>query len=157
VHGSRNVEMKGKSVIYSGAYIRGDFSPVRIGRYCQIGEGSIIRPCHVQPKNEVIFSSLKIGNHTRIGSACVIEAAAIGASVFIGDGCVLSKRVIVKDCCWIEPNTVLSQDTVIPPFSIVGGCPGRIIGELPESASVDLVDECVNAFAEFVKNHDNLT
>mmetsp|Transcript_12036 Transcript_12036/g.18155 ORF Transcript_12036/g.18155 Transcript_12036/m.18155 type:complete len:182 (-) Transcript_12036:48-593(-) len=155
IHNPRNVEMKGKSIILPDAIVRGDFAAVRMGRYCCIGANTILRPCHSRLANkldEVAFVPLTIGNHTRIGNSCVIEAAAIGASVFVGDGCVLSKRCIVKDCCYIDPGTVVVDDMVIPPFSIVSGCPGRIVGELPESSAVEFVNQGVDAFTQFI--HD---
>jgi len=150
--------MKGKSIIHQGAHIRGDFHTVRIGRYCHIGENTIIRPPSYQTslnkeEEQISFLPLIIGSHTRIGNDCVIEAASIGASVFIGDNCVISKRVIIKDCCYIEEGTVIASDMVIPPFSRVKGCPGRIVEEglMPESVAVTFVDDCVGKFSDFVK------
>lgn len=158
VHGARNVEMKGKSVVLPHVHIRGDLGRVRIGRYCRIAVGTVLRPPYAQtepgPDGAVRFIPLVVGSNSRIGSRCVIEAAAVGSSVFIGDGCVLSKRVIVKDCCRIEDGTVLPPDAVIPPFSVVAGCPGRIVGELPESAAVDLVDESVDEYTAFVQGQE---
>ena len=151
--------MKGKSIIHSGVHIRGDFQTVRIGRYCHIGENTIIRPPSYQSsldpnEDQIKFLPLIIGNHTRIGKECVVEAASIGSSVYIGDGCVISKRVIIKDCCYVEAGTVIASDMVIPPFSRVKGCPGNIVEEgfMPESAAVTYVEDCVEQFTEFLKH-----
>ncbi len=38
-----------------------------------------------------------------------------------------SARCILKDCCHIEPGTVLAPDTVIPPYALVRGVPGQYI------------------------------
>mmetsp|Transcript_19427 Transcript_19427/g.22502 ORF Transcript_19427/g.22502 Transcript_19427/m.22502 type:complete len:190 (+) Transcript_19427:71-640(+) len=158
IHGAKNVEMKGKSIIHNNAIIRGDLTNIRIGRYCQIGNNTIIRPPSYQislntEKEQIQFLPCLIGNHTRIGQNCVIEAAAIGSSVYISDRCVISKRVIIKDCCYIEKGTVIPPDMVIPPFSRVSGCPGKIVDDtiLPESIAVIFVDECVKGFSQFVK------
>ena len=136
--------------------IRGDFAPIRMGRYCKVGENSILRPCfarHLVGNVEagVKFLNLTIGNHSWVGKNCVIEAASVGASVWIGDNSILSKRCIVKDFCWIDDGTLIVEDMVIPPFSIVSGVPGRIVGELPESASVELTQRGINAFSLFSK------
>jgi len=174
IHGAKNVEMKGKSIVHPKVHIRGDFQTVRIGRYCHIGEGSILRPPSYQAsldtsheggarengensneeeKQLIKFLPLIVGSHTRIGKGCVIEAAAVGSSVYIGDNCVISKRVIIKDCCYIASGTVIAQDTVIPPFSRVAGCPGVMIedGLMAESVTTTSVDGCVEQFNEFVK------
>lgn len=172
--------MKGKSIIYPHVHIRGDMTNIRIGRYCSIGENTIIRPPSYQTSltrsssssadkdaeksdttNPIIqFLPSLIGNHTRIGKNCVIESASIGSCVYIANNVVLSKRVIVKDCCYIEEGTVIPSDTVIPPFSRVGGCPGKILDDdpylvIPESVAVTFVDDCVKHFHHFVEELDD--
>lgn len=152
--------MKGKSTIHPKVHIRGDFSNIRIGRYCSIGRDTIIRPPSYQTNlksdgNVIQFLPLLIGNHTRIGSNCVIESASIGSCVHIAHNVVISKRVIIKDCCYIEEGTVIPADTVIPPFSRVRGCPGNIVVgdpylDIPESVATTFVEECIDEFTHFV-------
>jgi len=195
IYGSRHVEMKGKSIILPNVYVRGDFANVRIGRYCHIGNDTIIRPPFTptinlvnsfqatetiksknrsslssqeqeqqqqqqQQQQQLSFLPLQIGSYTRIGSQCIIEASSIGSSVTIGDACVIGQRVLIKDCCRIESGTILPEGMVIPPFSVVRGCPGKIVNEnyfggsagmLPESSAVEIVDESVKLFEEFVE------
>ncbi len=161
--------MKGKSIIYPNAHIRGDMTSIRIGRYCSIGENTIIRPPsyqaslnkkgHNRDENPIQFLPSLIGNHTRIGNNCVIESASIGSCVYIANNVVISKRVIVKDCCYIEEGTVIAPDMVIPPFSRVGGCPGKLMDDdpylaIPESVAVTFVDDCIHQFNTFVEQLD---
>jgi dynactin-5 len=164
--------MKGKSIIHPGVHIRGDMKNVRIGRYCSIGENTIIRPPSYQTSivesntaggggdhgdGVIQFLPSLIGNHTRIGRDCVIESASIGACVYIASNVVISKRVLIKDCCYIEEGTMIPPDTVIPPFSRVAGCPAKTLHmsdpvlEIPESVAITFVQECINDFACFVE------
>jgi dynactin-5 len=53
--------------------------------------------------------------------------------------------VTIKDCCYVMPDSVVTQDTVIPAFSIVGGNPARIVGELPPT-NVELMKEATTTF-----------
>jgi len=172
IHGPKNVEIKGKCVIEEDVVIRGDFSSVRIGRYCHLGHKTIIRPPSYSSSLGIISSGAKpgkggsvssmplqflpllVGSHTRIGTDCIIESASIGSSCSIGNSCVISKRVVIKDCCYIHDGTVIPPDTVIPPFSRVLGCPGRICNEkeLPESLAVTSVDDRVRDFSAFVRS-----
>ena len=150
--------------------MRGEYSSIIIGRHVHIDEGCVIRPGIVLVTDSTsdaassyqeVLSNVKdtakaipmtIGSHTSIGKKCVIEAAWIGSNVIIGDGCVVSKRVIVKDNCKIVSNTIIPPGMVIPPFSVVAGCPGRIVGELPESVVVDIMDDSLVYFDRFVSN-----
>lgn len=169
IYGPRNVEMKGKSIILPSAYIRGDFAAVRIGRYCKIGKGSVLRPCYnldadtenKPPSNNnnnnktskaTKFTPLFVGNYTQVGSDCVIEASSIGSNVHVGNDVVVGKRCVIKDNCWIESGCVLTDGMVVPPFSIVRGCPGRIsVRSLPESSAVEFTDRSIAAFEDFVE------
>lgn len=47
----------------------------------------------------------------------------------------LSKRCILKDYVRVEDNSVVGVDMVVPPFAIVQGRPGKIIGEVSESVT----------------------
>ena len=50
---------------------------------------------------------------------------------------------------------MIAQDMVIPPFSRVRGCPGRLVEEglTPESVAVTFVEDCVDLFGDFVRKH----
>lgn len=67
----------------------------------------------------------------------------LGIGCSIGDNVVLCKRCILKDYSRIEAGTVVPSDMTVPPFAIVEGRPGRIVGEVSESittlASIEAV------------------
>ncbi len=70
---------------------------------------------------------LTVGSHVVCGRDCVIEAVVVGSCVRIGDGCILGKQCVVKDCVLICPGSVLPPLMIVPPFSIVQGAPGKAI------------------------------
>ena len=35
------------------------------------------------------------------------------------------RRSVLKDCCAIADNTVLPPETVVPPFTLYSGSPGK--------------------------------
>lgn len=57
----------------------------------------------------------------------------MGVGCTIGDNSIISKRAILRDYVTVLPNTIVPPDMVIPPFSIVGGCPAKLLSENPES------------------------
>ena len=149
------MKIKGKCIVRSNVIIRGEYSSIVIGRYVHINEGCVVRPGIVpitDSSNQDIAKAIPmtIGSHVSIGKKCVVEAAWIGTNVIVGDGCVISKRVIIKDNCKIVSNSIIPPGMVIPPFSVVAGCPARIVGELTESVVVDIVDQSLAYFDQFV-------
>eukprot|EP00611_Tribonema_gayanum_P032307 TRINITY_DN958_c0_g1_i1.p1 TRINITY_DN958_c0_g1~~TRINITY_DN958_c0_g1_i1.p1 ORF type:complete len:154 (-),score=24.86 TRINITY_DN958_c0_g1_i1:4-465(-) len=147
-----------------GVTLHGDLATIRFGRYCLVDEGSTIRPgvrleqgsgaaapADANAKAAVTrhHTPMLVGNHTHIGRGCVVEAAAIGCNVTVGDGCVLGANCIIKDNCIIEAGTVLPPGAVVPPFTRVHGKPGLAVGEVPESFAVVQPERAIAFFNNF--------
>jgi len=124
IDGATKVELKGRSVLRSGCVLQGNLAPVRIGRYCLVGQNTKITPppkpapqgtSNKRPQQQ--YLPVLIGDHVDIGKNCDIRAAAIGSYCRIGDNVKLGNRVIVKDCCVVGSNVVLGDDTIVPPFT----------------------------------------
>lgn len=63
-----------------------------------------------------------MGDAVFVGAGSVVEAVAVGSNVYIGQSCVIGKRTIIKDCCWIMDGTVLSEGKVILNLQGFHGC-----------------------------------
>jgi dynactin-5 len=137
--GSQKIQVLSKSVLSSHSVIRGDlttsskFMSVQFGRFCFLGERSVVRPACKDLAGSLKFIPMTIGDYTTIGNDCVISASSIGSHVVVGDNVVVGKRCIIKDCAVIESGSVLAMDTVVPPFTVFGGNPAKVVGELPET------------------------
>eukprot|EP00904_Undaria_pinnatifida_P003068 jgi/Undpi1/12762/HiC_scaffold_6.g02430.m1 len=153
VHGSQNLYLKGKSIIMPGAIIRGELQAIRIGRYCVIGEGTVMRPAYrVEPDGSNLkcrFTPLSVGSHTTIGKKCVVEAAGIGCNVRIDDGCVLGRNSFVRDNCHLLEGTVLPEGAVVPPFSVLSGCPAKVVSVLHSSTAYMWTEDAINFYETF--------
>jgi dynactin 5 len=75
---------------------------------------------------------LRMGDHVFVGQNTVVQAATIGSHVHIGHNVVVGDFAIIKDYVRILEGSVVPANMVIPSFSIVGGQPARVIGEVPE-------------------------
>lgn len=125
---------KSNITIYNSTSIVGDV---------QIGEHTWVGPfCSLDGTG-----GLTIGRHCSISLGCQIVshdtakwaisggrapydygAIAIGDCCFLGSHVVVTRGVTIGDHCLIAAGAVLTKD--VPPHSIVGGVPGKIIGEV---------------------------
>ncbi|CAM9245587.1 unnamed protein product [Ectocarpus sp. 13 AM-2016] len=153
VHGLHNLFLMGRSIIMPGVIIRGELQEIRIGRYSVVGEGTVIRPAYRIEQEEsnlkCRFTPLSVGSHTYIGKSCVIESAGIGCNVRIEDGCVLGRNSFVRDNCHLLPGTVLPEGAVVPPFTVLQGCPARMVSALHESTPSVWTEDAVNFYETF--------
>ncbi|ELU39124.1 dynactin, subunit p25 [Rhizoctonia solani AG-1 IA] len=131
IAGPQNIILGGKTVIASGAIIRGDLRRtgtgsavvISLGRYCLISEQCIMRPPYKTYRGNFNYYPMKIGDHVHIGAGTVVEAATIGNHVEIGK----------NYCAKIDDNSIVPPNTVIPALARFGGSPAQFIEELPES------------------------
>jgi len=151
--GPENIMLTGRSTVESLSRIRGDFARISMGKNCVIGEGSVIKPPITQLSPEeskegseesigVKFLPIKIGDYVIIGKSSVVQACVIGPYVYIGDSCIIQPRCILESCCMLLPNTILAQGTVVPPYTVYGGIPGKYVGRLPPSFKSEMLEIC---------------
>ncbi|ORX35807.1 trimeric LpxA-like protein [Kockovaella imperatae] len=157
ITGATNIILGGKSIIQSGAVLRGDLRRytagqhvvISMGRYCNISEGVVIRPPGKIYKGSFTFYPVRIGDCVTIGQNSVVEAAQIGLGVEIGKDCIIGKFVIIKDLAVILPETVLPEATVVPPMTVWGGNPGQLLDSLPETHQEMVEAKCKGFYSRF--------
>ncbi|THH05518.1 hypothetical protein EW145_g4736 [Phellinidium pouzarii] len=153
IAGPQNIILGGKTIIASGAIIRGDLRRtgtghavvISLGRYCLIGEGCVVRPPYKTYRGNFNYYPMKIGDHVHIGANSVVEAATIGSHVEIGKNCIIGKFTIIKDCAKIADNTVLMPNSVVPALAYCFGSPGQFVEDLPESTQ-EIVESETKAY-----------
>jgi carbonic anhydrase/acetyltransferase-like protein (isoleucine patch superfamily) len=145
----------GKCVLMDNTVLHSDVAPIKLDKYCIVNEGCILKPCkfidieatEVQaPK----YISLSVGSYSFIGKNTVVECAVIGLGCRIGSNCTISARSVLKDHVHVEDNTVVPMDMVIPPFAVVAGNPGKIVGFVCESASTTARTVAMTRYKSFI-------
>ncbi|KAF2452927.1 dynactin [Lineolata rhizophorae] len=149
ITGTANITLGGKTVIQADAYLRGDLqrrtdgadakapaTAINVGRYTFISQGCVIKPPSRISRGQVSYYPLRIGDNVFIGPGSTVSAASIGSHVHIGENSILQAGVIVKDCVKILPGSIVPANMVVPSFSVVGGQPARVVGELGEGWGV---------------------
>lgn len=90
---------------------------LRIGRHCSVSTG-----CQLVSHDAVRWA-LSGGRQ-----AYDYAPISIGDCCFLGSHAVVSKGVTIGDHCLVAAGAVVTKD--VPPFSIVGGVPSRVIGRV---------------------------
>ncbi|XP_063899955.1 dynactin subunit 5-like [Zophobas morio] len=143
-----------QGIISEDSILRGDLSSIKIGRYCRIGQGTVIRPPYKRFKKGVAFSPLVIGDFVTIEDGCVIQASFIGSYVKIGRNCIVGQRCVLKDCCELKDDTTLPSDSVVPPFTLYGGSPGIQKGNLTGATEELRKEESRSFYLLFTKRQE---
>ncbi|CAK4034190.1 Hypothetical predicted protein [Lecanosticta acicola] len=152
IEGKQNIMLGGKSVIMPGVQLRGDLhrlpeptadgekskhqqpyaTAISVGRYSVISTDCTIRPPMQVRHGQMVFYPMRIGDNVFIGAGTHVSAAAISNHVHVGANCVLGPFSMLKESSKVLPNTVVPSNMVVPPGSVVGGRPARILGQVAD-------------------------
>ncbi|WP_291346199.1 gamma carbonic anhydrase family protein [Desulfobacula sp.] len=113
-----NVHIGKKSSIWFQTVIRGDFDKISVGERTNIQD---LCMCHADEN-----IPLKIGNGVTIGHRCVIHGCTIEDECLIGMGAVVMNHSVIGKGSIVAAGTVVLEKTIIPPYSLVTGSPGKI-------------------------------
>jgi carbonic anhydrase/acetyltransferase-like protein (isoleucine patch superfamily) len=108
-----------ESSIWMNAVVRGDVHWIRIGKRSNVQDGTVV---HVM--NETHPTT--IGDEVTIGHAAVVHGCTVGHRVLIGMGAILLNGATIGEDCIVAAGTLVTEETVIPPRSLVMGSPGKV-------------------------------
>ena len=110
------------SSVWFSSVVRGDFQPIRIGKYSNIQDYTTI---HVMGDH-----GLTIGDEVIIGHNCVIHSKKIGSHSLIMMGTILLGYTEIGENVIIGPGSLIPQGRKIPSNSLVLGEPAQLIRSL---------------------------
>jgi len=116
------VEIGEGSSVWPGAVIRGDGGLIRIGRYTNIQDNTVVHS----------NNPMDIGDEVTLGHSVVVEARRLGNGVLIGNNATVLPGAEIGDYSIVAANAVVLPDTQIPPYSFVVGVPAVIKGQVSE-------------------------
>ncbi|GAB7365591.1 hypothetical protein MBLNU230_g6662t1 [Neophaeotheca triangularis] len=157
IEGKTNIMLGGKTVLMENVHLRGDLNrpssstpsdasskpatpstAITIGRYTLIAPSTTLTPPIRFSRGVSTPYPMRIGDNVFVGPNCSVGSISISSHVWVGEGCALGAFSVVKEFCKILPGTVLPGGMVVPPGSVVGGRPGRVVGEVGEGWGVGM-------------------
>jgi len=117
-----DVEIGDATSVWEFAVIRADMNKIRIGKNTSIQDNCTVHCTFVNPTT--------IGDLVTAGHNSVIHACEIGNQVVVGIGAIVLNGAKVGDGSVIGAGAVVTENTQIPPDSLVLGIPGKVIKEV---------------------------
>jgi carbonic anhydrase/acetyltransferase-like protein (isoleucine patch superfamily) len=113
-----DVVVGGQASIWMNAVVRGDVHSIRIGAYSNVQDCSVLHGMRDQ-------YSVNIGEWVTIGHNVTLHGCTIEDTCLIGMGSVILNNARIGRGSIIAAGTVIPEDTVIEPHSLVIGVPGK--------------------------------
>lgn len=118
-----SVTMEEYSSIWHNTVVRGDVNSIKIGRYTNIQDNSVV---HVADDYATI-----IGDFVTVGHGAIVHGCKIEDHCLIGMGSIIMDGATIGSGSIIAAGALVKENEVIPPFSLVVGVPGRVVKTLP--------------------------
>lgn len=112
------------SSVWSKAVVRGDESYIRIGRNTNIQDLCVLHAESGIP--------MEIGDNVTIGHGAVIHCRKVESNCLIGIGAMLLDNSEIGEYSIVAAGSIVTENTIIPPRSLVMGVPGKIIRKINE-------------------------
>ncbi len=118
-----DITLGDNSSVWYGAIMRADADVITVGKRTSIQDGVIF---HTDPG-----TNLSVGDDNIIGHGAIIHGCTIGNNNLIGIRATILNRAKVGNCCIIGAHALVTEDMVVPDYSMVLGSPGKIVKTLP--------------------------
>lgn len=139
-----DVIIKQDASIWYNSVLRGDINQIVIGERSNIQDGCILHlendlPC-------IVDNDVTVGHHVNLHGCHIEEGSLIGIGAIILSGAIIGRGSI------IGAGAVVLEKSVIPPFSLVVGCPGKVIKQTPKN-TVDKQRQWAQKYVNLSKIH----
>ena len=119
-----DVTAEENSSIWYNCTLRGDISPIRIGRNSNVQDNSVI---HVNHETPTI-----IGNNVTIGHRVLLHACTIEDGCLIGMGAIILDNSVIGRESIVGAGALVTMGKKFPPRSLILGSPAKVVRSLTE-------------------------
>ena len=139
-----NVTLKDYANIWPGAVLRGDLSPIVVGRYSNIQDLSVM---HIESDRGCF-----VGDYCVVGHRVILHACTVGDGVLVGMGAVILNKTVIGDGALIGAGALVTEGTKVKPESLYLGSPAKFIRKLSKREVHDTV-EWAKKYAQMAEAH----
>lgn len=113
-----DVRVGDHSSIWFNAILRGDINRIEIGHHTNVQDNSVL---HVSDVYRCV-----LGNYVTVGHGATVHACTVEDCSLIGMGATVLDGAVIGAQSLVGARALVTEETRIPPGSLVLGMPGRV-------------------------------
>jgi carbonic anhydrase/acetyltransferase-like protein (isoleucine patch superfamily) len=133
------VQLGDGATVWSGAVVRGDNEPIRIGNESNVQEGAVL---HADPG-----FPLEIGRNVTVGHQAMLHGCTIGDGTLIGIQAVVMNGAVIGRSCLVGAGAIVTERKSFPDRSLILGAPAKLARELTDEEVKRLDDAAADYVA----------
>src|SRR5947209_7190583 len=134
------------SSVWMNAVVRGDVYAIRIGKNSSIQDCSVLHG--MREKYGVI-----VGDWVTVGHSVTLHGCTIGDRCLIGMGSVILNNAKVGEGSIIAAGTVIPENTVVEPFSLWMGVPGKFRKKTDDEKTQQMILQYAKNYLDYTKQY----
>ncbi len=127
-----DVEIGENSSVWLNAVLRGDVFAIRIGSHSNVQDCSVLHG--MRYKHGVV-----LGDWVTVGHSVTLHGCTVENRCLIGMGSVVLNNARIGEGSIIAAGTVIPENTVIEPYSLWMGVPGKFKKRIDDEKSQDII------------------
>ena len=136
------VSLGARSSVWFQCLLRGDCDRIVIGEDCNLQDGSVIHNMQGYP--------VMLGDRVSFGHGVLAHGCEIEHDVLVGIRATLLNGVKIGHHSLIAAGTLIPENTVIPPYSLVMGTPGKVVRQV-EERHLKLIADTASHYVEYAR------
>jgi len=144
-----NVTLGDHSSVWPNAVLRADINAIIVGHHTNIQDGSVLHVADPYP--------CVVGNYVTVGHGAILHACTVGDESLVGMGATVLDGAVVGEQCLIGARALVTQETRIPPGSLVLGAPAKVVRPLTPAERAALrasAEKYVQVTAHYLSRRD---
>ena len=126
------VEIGENSSVWMNAVLRGDVFAIKIGSNSNVQDCSVLHG--MRYKYGVV-----LGNWVTVGHSVTLHGCAVADRCLIGMGAVVLNNAKIGEGSIIAAGTVIPENSVVEPYSLWMGVPGKFRKKIDDEASQKMI------------------
>lgn len=130
------------SSIWFNAVLRGDVNWIKIGKHCNIQDGSVLHTLYEK-------STITLGDYVSVGHNVTIHGADVDNYALIGMGSTLLDGVHVGEGAIVAAGALVLKGTQIGPYEIWAGVPAKFVKKADPAQTAEINQRIAHNYAMY--------
>ena len=135
------------TTLWFNAVLRGDVNTIRIGKHCNIQDGSVLHTLYKK-------STITLGDYVSVGHNVTIHGADVADYALIGMGSTLLDGVHVGRGAIVAAGALVLKGTQIGEYEIWGGVPAKFIKKADPAQTEEINKTIAHNYAMYASWYD---
>ncbi len=119
-----DVELGDNCSVWYNAVVRGDLSPIRIGKGSNVQDNCILHTSGSSP--------MMVGTCVTVGHGAILHGCNVGDNTLIGMGSIVMDDAEIGKNCMIGAGSLVTAGTVVPDGHLAFGSPAKVVRKVTE-------------------------